>query len=288
MGKKRAISGYDAPTLPYIATDGHFEAADYNRHHHMKLVIDTLERTLTRQDEGLETTCGLFTKEAFEAISREWVRVGWSLAYYHSFSWFGLPTLQLPEDLIRMQEVIYRVKPRIIIETGVFQGGSMLFYAAILEAMGEGKVIGIDLQIPGFVRQNIESHPLSSRITLLEGSSTDSAIVEQVRQAVGSTGPVLVILDSDHSKKHVIEELELYAPFVTPGSYIVATDGIMKDLWDVPRAVPEWKTDNPYTAAREFAARHPEFLNEQPKWAYTEGKLTENVTYFPDGWFQRI
>lgn len=149
-------------------------------------------------------------------------------------------------------------------------------------------MIGIDVQILPAVREKLAAHPLSKRITLLEGSSTDPAIAEQVRQAVGPAAPVLVILDSDHSKKHVAAELELYAPMVTPGSYIVATDGCTKDLWDVPRASPEWKMDNPYEASLEFAASHPEFLNAPPPWAHPEGTLTENITFFPGGWFRRL
>jgi len=254
----------------------------------MKLVIDTAARTLQRQDEGSETTVGLFTKEAFEAISLEWVRVGFSLAYYHTFTWFGLPILQLPQDLIRLQEVIYQLKPQVIVETGVFHGGSMLFYASILEALGQGRVIGIDVEMIPSVRQKIEAHRLSPRISLIEGSSKDPSIAERVKQAVGSAAPVMVMLDSDHSRQHVAAELELYAPLVTIGSWLVAADGIMKDISDVPRASPEWKTDNPFEAAGEFASRHPEFVRAQPKWPYSESPITEDVTFFSDGWFQRV
>jgi cephalosporin hydroxylase len=254
----------------------------------MKLVIDTESGTLTKEDGATTTQVGLFTKEAFESISLEWIRVGYSLAYYHSFSWFGLPILQLPEDLLRVQEVIFDLKPELIVETGVFQGGSLLFYASMLELIGKGKVIGIDLQIPAFVRQNIESHPLAHRISLIEGSSVDEKVVSQVKAAADGVSPVMVMLDSDHTRNHVTAELESYAPLVTPGSWIIAADGYMKDIWDVPRAVPEWRDDNPYEAAKEFAERHPEFRWAPPKWVYTEGKLTENVTYFPGGWLQRI
>ena len=254
----------------------------------MKIVIDTVERTLTRQSDGLEWKIDLFTKEGFEALSLEWVRLGWSLQYYHTFCWFGLPMLQLPEDMIRIQEVIYAIKPAVIIETGIFQGGSLIFYASLMEAMGYGRVIGIDLQIPAFVRNNISQHPLASRITMLEGNSIDPNIVDRVRALGGSDGPVLVILDSDHSSKHVAAELELYAPLVTPGSYIVATDGIMKDIADVPRALPEWKNDNPFEAANDFAVRHPEFTQGQPPWPAHDSVLTANVTYWPGAWLKRI
>ncbi len=254
----------------------------------MKIVIDTTAATLAYVSDGEETNFGLYTKEAFEEISRQWVRVGWSLAYYHNFSWFGLPILQLPEDLLRLQEVIYRLRPEVIVETGVYQGGSLLFHASLMEALGAGRVIGIDREIPAAVSGALSSHALAKRIRLIEGDSADAAIVAQVAAEVAGAAPVLVILDSGHSREHVSRELEKYAPLVTPGSYIIATDGIMHDLADVPRAQPEWATDNPLTAAREFAARHADFVEEQPAWANRAGPLTKNVTYWPGAWLKRV
>jgi cephalosporin hydroxylase len=254
----------------------------------MKLTIDSVAGTLTRHDGVEETTIGLFTKEGFEALSLEWIRLGYSLSYYHTFSWFGLPILQLPEDLIRLQEVIFQLKPQVIVETGVYQGGSMLFYASLLEAMGQGRVIGIDLRIPSGVRAAIESSPLRGRISLIEAGSTDPATLELVRQSIGPDAPVMVMLDSDHSKRHVAAELEAYAPIVTRGSWLVVADGYVKDVWDLPRAMKEWQTDNPFEAAREFALRHPEFVQGPPKWVCNESPLAENVTYFPGGWFRRL
>jgi cephalosporin hydroxylase len=260
----------------------------------MKIVIDTTAQTLTQADGAAETTVGLFTKEAFEALSLAWLRVGWSLQYYHNFTWFGLPVLQLPEDLLRLQEVIYALRPAVVVETGVYQGGSLLFHASLLAAMGadngmgDGKVIGIDREIPRRTRDALSRHPLAARISLLEGDSTDPKIVAEVTDLIGSASPVLVILDSGHTRDHVARELECYAPLVTKGSYIVATDGIMKDIADVPRALPEWKTDNPFEAANDFAARHPEFRQKQPEWLSRGGVLTENVTYWPGAWLQRM
>lgn len=260
----------------------------------MKIVIDTAAQTFTQVDGAAENTIGLYTKEAFEALSLAWVRVGWSLQYYHNFTWFGLPILQLPEDLLRLQEVIYALRPAVIVETGVYHGGSLLFHASLLAAMsvdkerGEGKVIGVDREIPQPTRDALCRHPLAPRISLLEGDSADPKIVAQVADLVGTASPVLVILDSGHSRDHVARELESYAPLVTKGSYIIATDGIMKDIADVPRALPEWKTDNPFEAANEFAARHPEFRQQSPEWLSHEGVLTENVTYWPGAWLQRL
>jgi cephalosporin hydroxylase len=254
----------------------------------VKIVIDTAARTLTTIDQGAEQTSGLYTKAAFEAISRQWVRVGWSLRYYHNFSWFGHPILQLPEDLLRIEEVLYRVRPDLIVETGVFHGGSLLFYATLCEALGKGRVIGIDQQISAGLRESIERHILARRISLIEGDSASAEVVGRVAASIRPGESVLVMLDSCHTRKHVEQELEYYSKLVTPGSYIVAADGIMHDLADVPGGEPEWVSDNPRTAAAEFAASHPEFVEEQPPWLFHEGELTENVTYWPGGWLRRI
>lgn len=199
----------------------------------------------------------------------------------------GRPVIQLPEDMIRMQEVIFQVQPDVIIETGVAHGGSLIFYSSLCRAMGKGRVIGIDIEIRPHNRRAIEAHPLNDRIELVEGSSTDPGIVAQVKSLVKPGEAVLVILDSNHTYAHVHDELEAYADLVTAGSYIVATDGIMLDLADVPRGVPAWATDNPTFAARDFAAEHPEFVIEQPTWPFNESGLDQNITHWPGAWLRR-
>ena len=254
----------------------------------MKIVIDTAAGTLTEVVDNSETSVGLYTRRAFEALSRQWLRVGWSLKYYHNFSWLGLPILQLPEDLLRLQEVIYQVRPSVIVETGVFRGGSLLFHATLCQSLGDGRVIGIDREIAPADREAIHRHVLGPRITLLEGDSTTPGMVANVTRLMGSAERVLVILDSCHTKEHVARELDCYAPLVTKDSYIIATDGIMRDLADVPGGMPSWKADNPFAAAAEFALRHPEFRHEQPPWMFHDGDLSENVTYWPGAWLKRI
>jgi cephalosporin hydroxylase len=253
----------------------------------MQLNLDTDSQTLTIVDSGVTTRMPLFTREAFEAISRQWVRVGWSLKYPYTFSWMGRPVIQLPEDMLRMQEVIFRLKPDLIIETGVAHGGSLVFYASLCKAMDKGRVVGVDIEIRPHNRQAIESHALSELITLIEGSSTDPGIVAQVGALVQPGQTVLVILDSDHTYAHVLAELEAYAGMVTPGSYIVATDGIMMDLADVPRGQPGWTQDNPTRAAFEFAQSHPQFIIEQPHWPFNESDLQANITHWPGAWLRR-
>lgn len=229
----------------------------------------------------------LYSREAFELISREWVRVGWALRYYHTFTWFGRPLLQLPEDLVRLQEVVYEVRPDVIVETGVFDGGSLLFHASLCEAVGKGRVVGIDIEIRAGVREALRDHPLARRIELIEGDSAAAATVAKVRSGIRDGESAMVILDSSHTKAHVAAELEAYAPLVSPGSCIIAADGIMKDLWDVPGGETDWTHDHPAAAAREFLAHHAEFEMRQPAWNVNTSPLTQNVTYWPDGWLWR-
>lgn len=254
----------------------------------MKLTIDTTQRTLTQEVDGKRHVFDLYSREAFELISRQWVRVGWDQKYSYTFSWMGRPIVQLPEDMVRMQEVLYRVRPDVIIETGVAHGGSLVYYASLCRAMGKGRIIGIDVEIRPHNRKAIEAHELSTLITLVEGSSTAPDVVDHVKSLIEPGEAVMVILDSNHTRGHVLDELEAYREFVTPGSYLVATDGIMRDLHDVPRGRPEWTWDNPAAAAREFAGEHPEeFVLEQPDWPFNESVLTEDVTHWPDAWLRR-
>jgi cephalosporin hydroxylase len=251
------------------------------------LTIDTGRAALRIAGGGAERELPLYSKEAFEALSDQWVRVGWALGQYFTFSWMGLPILQLPEDLIRVQEVIVGLQPDVIVETGVFGGGSMLFHATVLEALGHGRIVGIDRHIPAETREGVTRHRLAHRVTLIEGDSAAPGVVAQVRHAAGDARTVMVLLDSDHSKAHVARELEAYAPLVTPGSCIVAADGIMRRLADVPGGDPSWIEDNPSEAAREFAARHPEFELREPIWRFNRSQLDRAVTYWPDGWLWR-
>jgi cephalosporin hydroxylase len=253
----------------------------------MKLTIDTETRQLSLERGDERRTIPLYSKEAFELVSQQWVRVGWNQRYPYTFTWHGRPIIQLPEDMIRAQEVIFAVRPDVLVETGVAHGGSLVYYASLFRILGKGRVVGVDIEIRPHNRKAIEEHPLASSITLIEGSSTDDAIVGQVRASIRGGETVMVFLDSNHTKAHVAAELEKYAPLVTEGSYIVATDGIMEDLHDVPRGAVKWTTDNPSAAAREFAARHEEFLLEQPRWPFNESELDRNITHWPDAWLRR-
>ena len=254
----------------------------------MQLTIDTDTQTLSLVDGELRLEHPLYSREAFEALSRQWVRVGWSQKYQYTFAWMGRPVIQLPEDMLRMQEVIFRLQPDVIIETGVAHGGSLVFYASLCKAMDKGRVVGVDIEIRPHNRTAIEAHPLAGLITLMEGSSTDPDIVAQVQALVQPGQTTLVILDSNHTYAHVLAELQAYAGLVSPGSYIVATDGIMADLADVPRGLSEWTHDNPSRAARDFAQAQPQFVVEQPQWPFNESDLQANITHWPGAWLRRV
>jgi cephalosporin hydroxylase len=253
----------------------------------MKITIDTDTQTL--ETDGGEGPVPLYSDNAFEILSDIWLKVGWNQKYVYTFSWFGRPFIQLPEDVLRAQEVIYRVKPTVIVETGVAHGGGLVFYASLMKGMGidAGRVIGVDVEIRPHNREAIESHELASMIQLVEGSSTDPEIVKQVTAEISPEDTVLIFLDSNHSKAHVAAELEAYHSLVTAGSYIVATDGSMRDLDDVPRGDPEWTWDNPAAAAEEFAEEHAEFVLEQPAWTFNESTLSKNLTHWPSAYLRR-
>jgi cephalosporin hydroxylase len=226
--------------------------------------------------------------EAFRVLSRLWLRSGWDNKYVYSFTWLGRPIIQLPEDIIRLQEIIYAVRPDVIVETGVAHGGALVFYAGLCKTMDHGRVIGVDVEIRPHNREAIESHPLASFITLVEGDSIAQQTVAKVTTQIGPDETVLVLLDSCHEKQHVLEELRAYSTLVTPGSYIVAMDGIMEDLAGAPRSSPDWTWNNPRQAALEFVAENPDFKIEEPPFAFNEGTVTERVTYWPSAFIKRV
>ncbi len=254
----------------------------------MRLTTDTETRKLLIEGEGTNREIDLYSTEAFELLSEHWLKIGWNQKYIYTFSWLGRPIIQLPEDMLRAQEVIFQLKPDVIIETGVAHGGSLVYYASLCEAMGKGRVIGIDIEIRPHNRRAIEEHFLSHRIALIEGDSTSSETVRQVYSLVSPDAVTIVFLDSNHSRQHVLRELNAYSPLVSPGSYIVATDGIMQNLFDVPRGQPQWREDNPSAAALEFSENHPEFAINQPSWPFNESELRNNITHWPSAWLQRV
>jgi cephalosporin hydroxylase len=250
--------------------------------------VDIEQGTVSVEERGLTSQYGLDTPEAFKIISEIWLRAGWDNKYVYTFTWLGRPIIQLPEDMMRLQEVIHSVRPDVIVETGVAHGGSLIFYASLCKAIDRGRVIGIDIEIRPPNRKAIEEHPLSSFITLIEGSSIDPLIVETVRTQIGPDEKVMVLLDSCHTKAHVLAELRAYSSLLKPGSYIVAMDGIMEQVVGAPRTQPDWAWNNPRQAALEFVESNPEFTIEEPAFLFNESNLAERVTYWPTAFIRRL
>ncbi len=226
--------------------------------------------------------------EAFHIVSGAWLRVGWDTKYVYGFSWLGRPIIQLPEDMLRIQEVIYRVRPDVIIETGIAHGGSLVFYASLCHATGKGRVIGVDVEIRPHNRQAIEAHELSRYITLVEGNSIDSETVGKVARQLSAEDRGLVLLDANHSRDFVLGELRAYSEFVGPDSYIVACDGIMGSLVGAPRAQEDWGWNNPAEAAKAFLEETDRFVLEEPPFPFNEGLIHERVTYWPNAFLRRV
>lgn len=235
---------------------------------------------------------------AFQALSRQWLQESMARKYVYNFDWMGRPIIQYPQDMVAVQELIWRVRPDLVIETGIAHGGSLILSASMLalldmsDAIAAGttmdprqsqrKVIGIDIDIRAHNREAIEAHPMASRIQMFQGSSVDPRVVEQVQQAAQGYQRVLVFLDSMHSHAHVLGELEAYAGLVSPGSYCVVFDTYVQDMPPGFFADRPWDVgDNPKTAVHQWLREHPEFAIDRD----IEARLMLTVT--PDGFLQR-
>ena len=205
--------------------------------------------------------------------------------YSYNFKWMGRPVIQYPQDILAMQEIIWDVKPDLIIETGIAHGGSLIFYASMLELMGKGEVLGIDIDIREHNRQEIEKHPMYKRITMIQGSSIDAGVVERIKQFAKNKPSVLVVLDSNHTHEHVLEELKAFSPLVSVNSYIVVFDTIVEYLPVnyLPGHIRPWGiANNPLTAVKEFLESNPDFEIDKS----INNKLLISVA--PDGYLKRI
>lgn len=202
--------------------------------------------------------------------------------YSYNFSWMGRPIIQYPQDMIAMQELIWQIKPDLIIETGIAHGGSLVYYASLLELIGKGEVLGIDIDIREHNRQEIEAHPMFKRIEMIQGSAIDEVLVAEVAKRTEGKQTVMVCLDSNHTHDHVLRELELYSPFVTLGSYLVAFDTIVEDM---PKGVFDRPWDvgnNPKTAVWEFLKTTDNFEIDRQ----IDNKLLISVA--PEGYLKRV
>ncbi len=253
--------------------------------------IDTRAATIVLSD-GQRVP--LYSKEGFRLVSKLWLQVGWDQKHLYGFTWFGRPIIQIPDDMVRLQEVIYRLKPDLVIETGIAHGGGLIFYASLLKAMDKGRVIGVDIEIRPHNRRAIEQHELFPFITLIEGDSTAPGTIVEMWRHLPPGATSLIILDSNHTYKHVLKELRAYAPLVSVGSYIIATDGSMEFLGESPRAkkeypkVGDWGWNNPKKAALDFVAENPDFVVEEPPFPFNEGEIDFRITHWPSAFLKRV
>jgi len=231
--------------------------------------------------------------------SNEWIVLANQKKYSYHFSFLGRPIIQYPQDMVAMQELIWKIKPDLIIETGIAHGGSLIMSASVLalldmcEAIDSGtvfdpkkskrKVLGLDIDIRQHNREAIEAHPMSSRIQMIQGSSIEPEVIEQVKSIAKNYQRVLVFLDSNHTHDHVLAELEAYAPLTSVGSYCVVFDTVVEDM---PKSMfpdrPWGPGNNPKTAVREYLKTHSEFEIDKQ----IQNKLL--ITVAPDGYLKKI
>lgn len=219
---------------------------------------------------------------ALQTATRTWFDASARAKYSYHFEWMGRPIIQYPQDMIAMQEILWRVQPDILIETGIAHGGSLIFYASMMELIGKGEVLGIDIDIRPHNRAAIEEHPMFKRISLLQGSSIAPDVIAAVKAAAAGKR-VLVVLDSNHTHEHVLAELEAYAPLVSVGSYCVVMDTVVEDLPDDFYPDRPWgRGDNPKTAVLQYLKAHPEFGIDRD----LENKIL--ITVAPSGYLKRV
>lgn len=236
------------------------------------------------REEKRQRIAGFADDAEFRALSNAWRAMALERKYMNNFSWLGRPLIQVPMDAMAVQEIIWAVKPDLVIETGVAHGGSLVLSASILEMLGHGEVVGVDIEVRPHNRQAIESHPLAQRISLIEGSSIAPDIIAQVRARAEGKQKVLVFLDSNHTHEHVLAELNAYGGLVSVGSYCVVFDTFVEDMPDdfVWTDRPWGKGNNPKTAVWEWLKTHPEFEIDHSM----DDKLL--ITSAPDGFLRRV
>lgn len=223
-----------------------------------------------------------------QQLTRSWMDMANSGKYSYHFEWLGRPIIQYPQDILAMQQIIWEVKPDLIIETGIAHGGSLIFSASMLELVAactgiEGEVLGVDIDIRPHNRKAIEEHPMYKRISMIQGSSIAPEIIAQVREKAKGKKRILVCLDSNHTHVHVLAELEAYAPLTTVGSYCVVMDTVIEDMpEDFFPDRPWGKGNNPKTSVWEYLKSHSEFEIDKT----IQNKIM--ITVAPDGYLKRV
>jgi cephalosporin hydroxylase len=247
----------------------------------LKDVLAPAGSQIVLRHDGEEIACDLYSSDGRDLVAALWLKLAAQFRLMYEPRWLGVQIIQLPEDIVAIQELIWKVRPDLVIETGVAHGGSLMLCASILELIGGGSVIGIDVDIREHNRKVIDAHRLRHRIRLIEGSSIAPAVIAEITRRAEEAKRVLVILDSDHSAAHVAAELDAYAPLVTPGSYLVAMDGAQALVGDIPAGKPGWRTDHPLIAIEAFLSAHREFVADPHFERF-------GVTSSPSGFLRRL
>ncbi len=236
------------------------------------------------EKQRLEQMRKLGEDEDLKRRSIEWIVQSSKNKYSYNFDWCGLPIIQHPQDIVAAQEIIWKTKPDLVIETGIARGGSLVFWASMLSLLGgKGEVLGIDVDIRAHNRKAIEESPFAERIKMIEGSSTASDVIERVKQLAAGHEKIMVVLDSMHSHEHVAKELELYAPLVSKGCYLIVFDTIIEFMPEDSFPNRPWSIgNNPYTAVQEFLQNDRRFVLDKQM----EDKL--QITVAPGGYLKRV
>jgi len=233
-------------------------------------------------DSQRRRSADLAADVALQHAADEATRLADEHDYSYVWNWLGLPIIQMPTDIVAMQEIIWEARPQVIVETGVARGGSVVLHSSMLELIGEGHVVAVDIDIRAHNRMAIESHPLAHRIRLIEGGSVDPATLAQVRDEIGEAARVMVVLDSNHTHEHVLQELRCYSPMVTAGQFIVVADTMVERLPPQKHRPRPWGPgDNPATAVTQFLAETSDFEPDP----FVNGKLLMSSS--PGGYLRR-
>ena len=243
-----------------------------------------MKEVLEFDAETKAAIAGMADDAELRALTHRWLLATCKYKYSYLFSWLGRPIIQFPQDVMAMQEIIWQTRPDLIIETGVAHGGALIFYASMMELLGSaGHVVGVDIEIRPHNRVEIEKHPLFHRITLLEGSSIAESVVRQVCDLAKGRQSILLALDSNHTHDHVLQELKLYSPLVTKGSYLVVFDTVIEEMPAEFFPDRPWGPgNNPRTAIGEFLKTNDRFQIDKDITA----KLL--LTAAPGGWLKCV
>ncbi|MBI1897349.1 MAG: class I SAM-dependent methyltransferase [Acidobacteria bacterium] len=252
----------------------------------MRIIIDTEQSVLEVAGSGTTAQYPLFSPEAFGIVSRQWIVLGWNLGHWQTLSWMGRQFLQLPDDMLRLAELFWTLRPDVIVETGVYDGGSTLFFASLCRLHGPGRVISIEREFRPGVQEAVRQNA-GDTVILIEGDSASPETALQVQRNIHPGERVCVFLDSDHSAQHVAAELSHLSPLVSEGCYLVVADSICPDLARTPNGESAWSWDHAGAAVNAFLASHPEFTRERPTPLFSGLADFTELSYFPGTWLRR-